>query len=123
MEREILFHGKLNANAFYKMMMNSAQFYSEDLSHLCDAIWDYMNYTEVCSVLIRDKFKLYDIIKGSLFYNESLTITIVRCNPGDPGDSIRILVQGCHYRFLLTDISSRFVWTTYLMNKYYEHTR
>lgn len=120
MEREILFHGKLNANTFYEMMMNSAQFYSEDLSHFCDAIWDYMNYIEVCSILIRDKFKLHNIIKGSLFYDESLTVTVVRCNFND---SVRILVQGCHYRFLLTDISTRFVWTTYLMNKYYEHTR
>ena len=120
MEREILFHGKLNANAFYKMLMNSAQFYSEDLDHLCNEIWGYMNYMEVCSILIRDKFKLYNIIKGSLFYDESLTVTVVRCNFND---SVRISVQGCHYRFLLTDISTRFVWTTYLMNKYYEHTR
>lgn len=118
MEREILFHGKLNANAFYKILMNSAQFYSEDLSHLCDEIWDYMNYMEVCSILICDKIKLYNIIKGSLFYDESLTITVVRCNFND---SIRILVQGHNYRFLLTDISTRFVLTTYLMNKYYEH--
>lgn len=119
MKIEILFHGELNSNFFYKLLMNSAQFYSEDLEQLCDMIWSYM---EKCSPIIGNKFEMYNIIKGSLFYDETLKITIARCNSGGVDDSIRISVRGHQYHFLLTDISSRFVWTTHLL-KEYEYTR
>lgn len=118
MKIEILFHGKLNSNLFYKLLMNSAQFYSENLEQLCDTIW---SYTGKCSPII-DKFEMYNIIKGSLFYDETLKITIARCNPGGVDDNIRISIRGHQYHFLLTNISSRFVWTTHLL-KEYEYTR
>lgn len=119
MRIEILFHGELNANLFYKVLMNSAQFYSENLEQLCDMIWSYD--IEKCSPIISNKFEMYNIIKGSLFYDETLKITIARCI-SEVDDSVRISVRGHQYHFLLTDISSRFVWTTHLL-KEYEHTR
>lgn len=118
MRIEILFHGELNANLFYKVLMNSAQFYSENLEELCDTIWGYMGK---CSPNISNKFKMYNIIKGSLFYDETLKVTIARCISG-VDDSVRMSVRGHQYHFLLTNISPRFVWTTHLL-KEYEHTR
>ena len=115
MKIEILFHDELNANLFYKMLMNSAQFYSENLEELCDTIWGYMGK---CSPNISNKFEMYNIIKGSLFYDETLKITIARCNPGEANDSVRISVRGHQYHFLLIDISPRFVWTTHLLKEY-----
>lgn len=118
MKIEILFHGELNANDFYKMLMNSAQFYSENLEQLCDHfLWGHVKES---SDNICNKFEMYNIIKGSLFYDETLKIAIVRCNSGEVDDSVRISVQGHQYHFLLTNISSRFVWTTHLL-KEYEH--
>lgn len=119
MKIEILFHGKLNANLFYKMLMNSAQFYSENLEQLCDMIWGYIRKY---SPNIGNKFEMYNIIKGSLFYDEALKITIARCDSGGANDSVRISVRGHQYHFLLTNISPRFVWTTHLL-KEYEYTR
>ena len=120
MKIEILFHGELNANLFYKMLMNSAQFYSENLEQLCNYfLWGHVKES---SDNICNKFEMYNIIKGSLFYDETLKITIARCNPGEANDSVRIAIRGHQYHFLLTNISSRFVWTTHLL-KEYEHTR
>lgn len=119
MRIEILFHGELNANLFYKMLMNSAQFYSENLEQLCDMIWSYD--MEKCSPIINNKFKMYNIIKGSLFYDETLKVTIARCISG-VDDSVRMSVRGHQYHFLLTNISPRFVWATHLLREY-EFTR
>ena len=120
MKKEILFQGELNANQFYSVLMNSAQFYSENLEQLCDHfLWGHVKES---SDNICNKFEMYNIIQGSSFYDEKLQIAIMRFNSGDPNDNVGISVRGHQYHFLLTEISPRFVWTTHLLKKY-EYTR
>lgn len=108
----VLLDTQINATSFYKEIMNSAQFLSNSVKDMCNLFEEHLEFTEGFA---KDMFG--DIISGSLYYDETLSVHIVRCDEGGPEDSIRILVIGHQYVYSLFNISPRFVWTVYNLKK------
>lgn len=109
---QVLLDTQISATSFYKEIMNSAQFLSNSVKDMCNSFEEHLEFIEGFT-----KDMMCDVISGSLYYDETLAVHIVRCDEGGPEDSIRILVIGHQYVYSLFNISPRFVWAVYNLQK------